>query len=85
MSARRGSEVAGIGPEKNGPTSQGQLREHDGVWTLAGAFGGGADARQVRCTTRFGEAGASLTAKWEYASGESSWRTFWDVKATKEA
>jgi hypothetical protein len=68
----------------NGITNQWQSRERDGTWTLTGDWPMEGQSMKVRCTIVFSDAGDTMTGKWEHSSDGSSWRTFWDVKATKE-
>ena len=67
----------------NGVTNEWRSRESDGTWTLTGNWEMGGKSAKVRCTMVFGEAGDTMTAKWEMSEDGSGWQTFWDVKSTK--
>jgi hypothetical protein len=65
----------------NGVTNQWQCHKNGGTWSLTGSWSG--NLMQVRCTTVFQNHGDTMVSKWESSSDGATWRTFWDVKATK--
>jgi hypothetical protein len=67
----------------DGRYNEWQAQEHNGGWIVTGEWPVAGKRFKIRCTTVFGDAGASRTAKWEYSSDGAKWQTFWDVKATK--
>jgi hypothetical protein len=68
----------------DGNINQWQASEHYGTWTFTGDWRIAGKSLKIRCTTVFSNAGNSKTGKWEYASDDLQWQTFWDVKATRE-
>jgi hypothetical protein len=69
----------------DGAVREWDSREEDGTWTLTQAGGAGQDAPKVRCTLALRDGDTAMTGNWEYSNDGETWRTFWDVRATKES
>lgn len=68
----------------NGMKMKWNLHEkHPGAWLITGDWPHKNSTVKVRCAINFTEDGRSNTAKWESQKHDSSWATFWDLKAEK--
>jgi hypothetical protein len=69
----------------DGAVREWESREKDGTWILTQAGGGDPGGPRTRCTLVLDERDATMTGNWEYSNDGKTWRTFWDVRATKES
>jgi hypothetical protein len=69
----------------DGSVREWESREKDGTWILTRAGGGAPGEPRTRCTLALGDGGETMTGNWEYSNDGKAWRTFWDVRATKES
>ena len=68
----------------NGMKQKWELHEqHPGTWLISGDWPHKDETVKVHCTITFADDGKSNSAKWESQKADSTWETFWDLKAIK--
>ena len=72
------------GRQLDGAVREWESREKDGTWIVTQAGRAGPGEPRTRCTLELGDGGRTMTGNWEYSNDGLTWRTFWDVRATKE-
>ncbi|MEP6848529.1 MAG: DUF1579 family protein [Acidobacteriota bacterium] len=68
----------------NGMKQKWELHEqHPGKWMISGDWPHEDKTVKVRCMITFAHDGNTNIAKWESQKDDSSWETFWDLKAVR--